>query len=271
MKDKDQVKLLHNQYMGNGQDHYFTIDQGQLQVQPDQLFWIQTHQEKITRLLGLLSSDCFVDLGCGEGYFTIPLSRRSKISVGFDFLTSAMEIVKRQVDYDPDHLSLVITTGENIPLEDQCVDKLLCNHVLEHVIDDDIFMGEIHRILRPGGRVLIGLPLEFSPQVQLLIRLRRFIVPSSYQLLLERAKPGELMPELIGIQNHIRFYSLKSVFNLLQRNGFQIVSAEGIGLSVPNQVRTTMRRSRLLFSISTFLSSRIPSIGDGVLVLAEKG
>jgi len=271
MKDSDQVRLLHNQYMGNGQDQYFTIDQGQLQIQPDQIFWIQTHQEKIPRLLGLLSSDCFVDLGCGEGYFTIPLSLRSKFCIGFDFLTSTMGIVKRQAEYNPDQLSLVVATGENIPLEDKCVDKLLCNHVLEHVIDDDIFLREMYRVLRPGGRVLIGVPLELSPQVHLLIRLRRFILPNSFQLHLERAKPGELMPELIGVQNHIRFFSLKAVFNLLQRNGFRIIRAEGIGLSVPHQVHTTLRRSRLLFSISTILSSRIPSIGDGVLVLAEKG
>lgn len=270
MKDKDRVRLFHNRYMGNGQDQYFTMDQGQIHIKPDQILWIQTHLEKITRLLGLLHSNCFVDLGCGEGYFTIPLSVRSRFSIGFDFLKSTLEIVKRQTDYYPDRLSLVVAYGENIPLEEKSVDKILCNHVLEHVIDDNILVREMNRILRPGGHVLIGVPLAFSHQIRLLIRIRRFILPNSYQLLLERAKPGELMPELIGVQNHIRFYSLKSVFDLLQRNGFRIVRAEGIGLSVPYQFRTIMRRSRVLFGISTVLSSRIPSIGEGVLVLAEK-
>lgn len=269
-EDKDQGRLLHNQYIGNGQTYYFKFKDQQIQIRREQVYWIQTHQEKITRLLGMLSTDNLVDLGCGEGYFTLPLSLQSKFCIGFDIQPSMLEIINKQADFDPDKFCLVNSSADAIPLDDKCVDKLLCNHVLEHVINDDIVVQEIYRVLRDGGRLLTGIPLEMSPQMRILIKLRRFLRPKSGQLVLERAQPGELMPELIGKQMHIRFYSLKAFINLLERNGFHILHVEGIGLSVPHQFQMAFRQSRVLFKVCTALSTRIPSIGDGVLVLAEK-
>lgn len=78
------------------------------------------------------------------------------------------------------------------------------------------------------------------------------------------------MPELIGIQSHIRFYSLQAVRDLLERNGFRALRAEGIGLSSRGSMRELFRRNSLLFGLSTVLDL-LPGVSDGVLVLAERG
>jgi len=157
----------------------------------------------------------------------------------------------------------------DISLGDGCADKLLCNHVFEHVLDDDAIVQEIYRIVRPGDRVLIGLPLALGPQIRLLLRLRRWLFPRARRLQLERVEPGALVAELIGKQSHIRFYSLPAVYDLLERNGFCVLRAEGVGLGWRGRLAGFFRRHRLLFSLCTALGRLWPGIGDGVLVLAE--
>lgn len=48
----------------------------------------------------------------------------------------------------------------NLRYADNTVDEALCSHVLEHLPFNDVpvTLKEIHRVLRPGGRVIIDVP-----------------------------------------------------------------------------------------------------------------
>jgi SAM-dependent methyltransferase len=48
----------------------------------------------------------------------------------------------------------------NIPLEDNSVDVVFCNHVLEHVDNDIQCMKEFYRVLKPGGWSILQSPLD---------------------------------------------------------------------------------------------------------------
>ena len=49
-----------------------------------------------------------------------------------------------------------------IPFRDGAVDVILCSHVLEHVMDDRAAMGELFRVLKPGGWAILQVPMELS-------------------------------------------------------------------------------------------------------------
>ena len=49
---------------------------------------------------------------------------------------------------------------QQIPLADDSVEVILCNHLLEHVADDRKALRELHRILRPGGWGILLSPVE---------------------------------------------------------------------------------------------------------------
>jgi SAM-dependent methyltransferase len=47
----------------------------------------------------------------------------------------------------------------DLPLEDNSFDLILCLHVLEHVPDDHKAIAELSRVLRPGGKALVQVPI----------------------------------------------------------------------------------------------------------------
>lgn len=49
-----------------------------------------------------------------------------------------------------------------IPLEDNIYDWVICNHVLEHVENDIDAMKEILRILKPGGKAIMQVPINYE-------------------------------------------------------------------------------------------------------------
>jgi ubiquinone/menaquinone biosynthesis C-methylase UbiE len=264
------IRFLHERHMQDGQDLYFSIKNYQLEIRSDQRLWFNAHLEKINRLLSLKSTDRFLDLGCGEGFFTLPLSYQASESFGFDFVMSAIKVIEKQEKFNPKLLSLAIASGDNIPIPGKSINKLLCNHVLEQVIDDDAAVREMYRIIKPNGLVLIGVPLALSYQIQIGIRLRRFFFPKVRKLQLESVEPGKLVTKLIGVQSHIRFYSLQALFDLLERNHFEVLSMEGVGISLPTRLRRLVRKNEILFKISIALGHQFPVIGDGVLILARR-
>ena len=56
---------------------------------------------------------------------------------------------------------------DRLPFEDSSVDCVFSHHTLEHVPDYLHILGEIHRILRHGGRLLVGLPYVTSTKYHL--------------------------------------------------------------------------------------------------------
>ena len=53
----------------------------------------------------------------------------------------------------------------NLPFKDECFDLILCNHVLEHIVDDIKAMEEIYRVLKPQGKAIIQVPLNRKKKI----------------------------------------------------------------------------------------------------------
>lgn len=51
---------------------------------------------------------------------------------------------------------------QNLPFEDNSFDVIFCNHVLEHVDDDEKALSELFRIMKPGGWGILQVPIRYQ-------------------------------------------------------------------------------------------------------------
>ena len=98
----------------------------------------------------------------------------------------------------------------DLPFLDNSYDFILCNHVLEHIIDDNKAMRELYRVLKKNGIGIFQVPMDYNRNTTF----EDFSVTSKK----ERNK-------LFGQYDHVRIYGL-DFFDRLQKAGFSVERCE---------------------------------------------
>ncbi len=97
-----------------------------------------------------------LDVGCNTGYGTmrfVPVARRV---AGVDVSPRAIEAAQRRaIDGRPE---FVLGGGLELPFPDDSFDVVTSFQVLEHVPDPRVFLRELTRVTRPGGRIILATP-----------------------------------------------------------------------------------------------------------------
>lgn len=98
------------------------------------------------------------DIGCGPGVFTRYLCRNAKFvcaadvdraSLGRTFARHARE----------ENLAPLVMRVDQLPFRNTSLDTILFLEVLEHLSDDAGALRDIARILRPGGKLVLSVPV----------------------------------------------------------------------------------------------------------------
>jgi ubiquinone/menaquinone biosynthesis C-methylase UbiE len=118
-------------------------------------------QERIVHEVALTADDDIVDIGCGDGTLLL-LAKKAGVrsATGFHATEEESAIVRS--------LGVDARQGytDSLPLSDECASVVVCNNVLLIVPREKIpaSLREIHRVAKPGARVLIGeIPFEPGP------------------------------------------------------------------------------------------------------------
>jgi SAM-dependent methyltransferase len=98
-----------------------------------------------------IDSDVVVELGAGVGANLgyLPAGTRLIAIEPSQQMHDRLQARAEQAGVD---LELIAQGAESLPLEDAAYDEVICSLVLCTVADPDRVLGEVRRILRPGGR-----------------------------------------------------------------------------------------------------------------------
>jgi ubiquinone/menaquinone biosynthesis C-methylase UbiE len=116
-----------------------------------------------------------LDLASGPGL----LARDAAAAAGPAGLVIASDISRGQLACCPD-LARVAADGERLPFAAASVDRVLCGLGLMFFPDEDVALSEMHRVLRPGGRLALSVwgPAAEVPLIECALAcLRRELPP----------------------------------------------------------------------------------------------
>lgn len=111
----------------------------------------------VADLAGVGAGDRVVDVGCGPGRFLREAAGRGAQAVGVDPSAQMRRLALR---FTPARLRNEVTvvdgTAEHLPLEDRSATVAWAVASVHHWTDREAGLAELHRILEPGGRLLLA-------------------------------------------------------------------------------------------------------------------
>ncbi|MBM7772705.1 SAM-dependent methyltransferase [Actinokineospora baliensis] len=123
-------------------------------------YWFRRHEIAYLYLAPLCAGKTVLEAGCGEGYGAALLAEEATV-VGLDYDELSISHVAKK--YPAVHAVRGNLAG--LPLRDGSLDVVANLQVIEHLWDQEGFLRECRRVLRPGGHLLITTPnrITFSP------------------------------------------------------------------------------------------------------------
>lgn len=96
-----------------------------------------------------------LDIGCGQKPYEKLFNSSRYVGLEIDTLENKKN---KRADYFYD--------GKTFPFRDDEFESVIVSEVFEHIFNPDDFLNEIHRVLKPGGTLLITVPFVWDEHEQ---------------------------------------------------------------------------------------------------------
>jgi len=133
-----------------------------------------------------------LDVGCGNGYVLSKYAREGADAYGVDLTPTAVRLCERRFELLGLDGTFAVASAEALPFEDETFDCVCSMGVVHHTPDTPRAVAEIHRVLKPGGRLILMVYHRDSALYRLNFRI---------QSLLTGKTRAQLVNEVDGVGN----------------------------------------------------------------------
>lgn len=164
------------------EEHAIKHDLDKFYNHPNRLFrYIENKRINVLlREADIHPQDRVLEVGCGAGHILERIPRGSL--TGVDISPVQIERSKKRLGT---RAELLIAKGENLPFEDESFDRIICTEVFEHVLEPELILREMKRVLKMNGIISLSIPNEkliiFTKKILLNCGLRRVLEPKESQ------------------------------------------------------------------------------------------
>lgn len=206
--------------------------------------------------LNLPTSSTILDLGCYPDYLLQKLRNKGYRVLG---ICSPHEKIK---DVDVYTVNL---ENQMLPQKDNSVDLIIFTEVLEHLVNPNLVIKEIFRILKPKGQLILTTPN--AVRLQNLIKLL-FHKNITFDLETTLATSHDLK----NINHrHNREYTQSELEALLKKYGLKIHTSYCFTAYTPFRQRQASFSKKLLAWLNYLFCLILPNRADSLFILAQKG
>ncbi len=219
------------------------------------------------RLLPPSPGGRLLDLGAGDTFLTALLAEKAgaRISVALDLaFPSPLARPARPA------ARVRADLARTLPFRDGCFEMVTALEVLEHLVDPDLLLAEVRRVLVPGGKFLLS-----TPRLDSLLVVMALIL--GFQPPGVEASPQRPYGNPLGEgrpSGHLHLFTRRALREALEEHGFRVRAEAQAGLSSSwRQARRSSRAARprdFLLEAFFLLYDLIPFRKDVMVVLAEK-
>ncbi|WP_372463809.1 class I SAM-dependent methyltransferase [Streptomyces pinistramenti] len=187
-----------------------------------------------------------LDIGCGDGTAAATATQvlAGHRLVGVDWSQDALRRAAHRI---PHAVRGELTDG-GLPFAAGSADAVLFSEVVEHLVDPDAALDELHRVLRPGGHLMLSTPNLAAWYNRGLLLAGVQPVFSEVSLRGIHGRPGS---QVVG---HLRLYTARALRGFLTSSGFDVVRIAGAPYhDVPRPLRPLDRAACHLPSLASIL------------------
>jgi ubiquinone biosynthesis O-methyltransferase len=113
-------------------------------------------QAVVFDLAGPLAGKRVLDVGCGDGAYSIEAAKRGAVVTGIDTSVEMLAAARRRAEEAGVRIAFVEGDARKVPFADGSFDIVLAVTVLCFVRDADLAVREMTRVLVPGGHLVLA-------------------------------------------------------------------------------------------------------------------
>lgn len=203
--------------------------------------------KKAIKIIAKLKPGKFLDIGCSNGDWALFWKQKGWEPYGIDIHSDYVRVgVQKGI-----HAKVCDLNKDKIPFGDASFDFIFAGEVIEHLIDTDAFLKEIHRCLKPNGYTLITTPNLASFENRLRILFGLYPVWVNYNL---------------NGSGHVRAYTPSILKKQLKQHGFKVVKHTGNWVPfIPQKIMNDVQIPFLAFT-----GTLLPNLSMDIIILAKK-